>query len=95
MCWVAAEWALWCQWSVRAEHLFYHLNTATGVVVDESTGNFPSNPTVFSWNNTEIQLVRVEASYKFCAANCCTSSMCALGQSRPSRSRNALFFVRY
>jgi outer membrane immunogenic protein len=59
------EWALWSQWSVRAEYLFYHLNTSTSVVVPESTGNFPSNPTAFSWNNTEIQTVRVGASYKF------------------------------
>jgi outer membrane immunogenic protein len=60
------EWALWShQWSVRAEYLFYHLNTATSTVVPESTGNFPTNPSGFSWNNTEIQLVRVGASYKF------------------------------
>ena len=59
------EWALWNHWSVRAEYLFYHLNTANVAVVTESTGNFPTNPTKFSWSDTELNVVRVGASYKF------------------------------
>ena len=59
------EWALWNHWSVRAEYLFYHLNTANGAVVRESTGNFPTNPTSFSWSDTDLNVVRVGASYKF------------------------------
>jgi outer membrane immunogenic protein len=61
------EWALWSHWSLRAEYLFYHLNTATAVVVADITGNFP--PSVaesgFTWSNTDIQIARVGASYKF------------------------------
>jgi outer membrane immunogenic protein len=59
------EWALWNHWSVRAEYLFYHLNATNGVVVSESTGNFPANPSGFSWGNLDIQTARVGASYKF------------------------------
>ena len=60
------EWALWSYWSLRAEYLFYHLNTSNRVVAFDSTGNFTHFfASGFSWNNLEIQTVRVGASYKF------------------------------
>jgi outer membrane immunogenic protein len=60
------EWVLWSHWSVRAEYLFYHLNTNTGVVTFDSTGNFPPFfASGFSWSNLDIQTARVGASYKF------------------------------
>jgi outer membrane immunogenic protein len=60
------EWALWSHWSVRAEYLFYNLKTSTSTTVADSTGHFlPPLQSGFSWSNTDIQTVRVGASYKF------------------------------
>jgi outer membrane immunogenic protein len=63
------EYAFYDNWSVRAEYLYYHFNTAAAVspVVD-STGNFPT-PDFFSsfqWTGvTTMNVVRAGASYKF------------------------------
>jgi outer membrane immunogenic protein len=60
------EWAFWSHWSVRAEYLYYHLNTSGVARAFDSTGNFPPPlGSQFSWGNTDLQTVRVGASYKF------------------------------
>jgi outer membrane immunogenic protein len=61
------EWALWSNWSIRAEYLFYHLNTSTAVVVPPTdTALFPPPlGSGFSWSGTDLHTVRVGASYKF------------------------------
>jgi outer membrane immunogenic protein len=61
------EWAVWSNWSVRAEYLFYHLNTGASVnAFNTGPGAFPfplgSN---FSWSDTDIHTLRVGASYRF------------------------------
>jgi len=63
------EYAFWGNWSVRAEYLYYHFNTAAAASpVSDSTGNFPQ-PVFFSgfhWNgDTKINVVRAGVSYKF------------------------------
>jgi len=60
------EWAFLNHWSVRAEYMYYHLNTSAVAEATDSTGNFP--PILrsrFSWGNTDLQTVRVGGSYKF------------------------------
>jgi outer membrane immunogenic protein len=64
------EWALWSShWSLRAEYLYYHLNTSNLVIAPDSTGNFaPPNvalPSQFTWGKSDLETVRVGASYKF------------------------------
>jgi outer membrane immunogenic protein len=62
------EWAFWSNWSLRAEYLYYHLNTSTTAVAFDSsgTGNFPPPlGSHFSWDDIKLQTVRVGASYKF------------------------------
>jgi outer membrane immunogenic protein len=61
------EWAVWSNWSVRAEYLFYRLNTSTSAnVLNTGPGVFPpplgSN---FSWSDTDLHTVRFGASYRF------------------------------
>ncbi len=52
-------------WSVRAEYLFYRLNTATTVIAPDRTGNNPTTPSGFTWSNSDIQSARAGLSYKF------------------------------
>ena len=62
------EWALWSNWSLRTEYLFYHLNTSTAVnTYNTGPGNFGPIPlgSGFSWSDTDIHVVRVGGSYKF------------------------------
>ena len=61
------EWALWRNWSFRAEYLFYHLNTsATAIAFNTGSGAFPPPlGSRFSWSDTDLHTVRAGASYKF------------------------------
>ena len=61
------EWAFWSHWSIRAEYLFYHLNTSTAVAVSATnTVLFPPPlGSRFTWSDTDLHTVRVGASYKF------------------------------
>ena len=60
------EWALWSNWSLRAEYLFYHLNTSAAALAFDTTGNFPPPlGSGFSWSDMDVHAVRFGASYKF------------------------------
>jgi len=61
------EWALWNNWSIRAEYLFYHLNTSATVAVSPTdTVLFPAPlGSRFSWSDTDLHSVRVGGSYRF------------------------------
>jgi outer membrane immunogenic protein len=56
------EWAMTMNWYIRAEYLFYHLDSSQSVVA--TTPVYP-HPSVFNWSNTDISLGRVGVSYKF------------------------------
>jgi len=61
------EWAFLNHWSVRAEYLFYHLNTGANVIAPNSgPGVFvPAISSGFVWNDTDLHTVRIGGSYKF------------------------------
>jgi outer membrane immunogenic protein len=60
------EWALWNNWSLRTEYLFYHLNTGTAVnAFNIVPGLDPSLGSGFSWSDTDIHTVRFGASLRF------------------------------
>ena len=59
------EYVLSNNWSVRAEYLFYHLDTGTSAIAPDSTGHFPTLPSRFTWSNSDIQTARAGVSYKF------------------------------
>jgi outer membrane immunogenic protein len=60
------EWALWNNWSLRTEYLFYRLNTsAAATAFNTVPGLDPRLASGFSWSDTDIHTVRVGASYKF------------------------------
>jgi len=52
-------------WSVRAEYLFYRLDTGTSAIAFDSTGHFPTLPSGFTWSNSDVQSARAGVSYKF------------------------------
>ena len=57
------EWALTHNWSLRAEYLFYHLNSAAGATITPAA--FPAFPSSFSWSRTNVDVARAGLSYKF------------------------------
>jgi outer membrane immunogenic protein len=52
-------------WSVRAEYLFYHLDTGASAIAPDSTGHFLTLPSRFTWSNSDVQSARAGVSYKF------------------------------
>jgi outer membrane immunogenic protein len=59
------EYVISNNWSVRAEYLFYHLNTGATAIAPDSTGHFPALPSRFTWSNSDVQSARAGVSYKF------------------------------
>jgi len=61
------EWSIWSNWSVRAEYLYYRLNTSTAVnALNTGPGAFPPPlGSRFSWSDTDLHTVRVGGSYRF------------------------------
>ena len=61
------EWWLFAShWTVRAEYLFYHLNSSQSRTVFDNTGFFPTTfPSGFNWNNLDLNVVRAVLNYKF------------------------------
>jgi outer membrane immunogenic protein len=61
------EWWLFASnWTVRAEYLFYHLNSSQSRTVFDSTGHFPTIlPSGFNWNNLDVNVVRAVLNFRF------------------------------
>jgi outer membrane immunogenic protein len=69
------EYAFQNRWSLRAEYLFYRLNTSDSTIAgdpSDATGNFcrtgcanPVFPSGFTRSDTDVQAARVGVSYKF------------------------------
>ena len=57
------EWAMTKNWLIRAEYLYYHLNSAQNVTAQSAV--FPAFPSGFSWNDTNVSTARAGLSYKF------------------------------
>jgi outer membrane immunogenic protein len=66
--WVAGgglEWMMNANWLLRWEYLHYGFNNSASVVANDTTGNFPTFPSGYSWTKTNVDAVRWALSYKF------------------------------
>jgi outer membrane immunogenic protein len=59
------EWAMTHNWSLRGEYLFYRLDSGAGAVAAGTPVAFAGFPSSFSWDHTNIDVVRAGLSYKF------------------------------
>jgi outer membrane immunogenic protein len=57
------EWALTCDWFVRAEYLFYGFGAGPTVIA--TTAVAPVSPSAYSWGHTTLNVARAGVSYKF------------------------------
>ena len=59
------EWKFAGNWLLRGEYLHYRLDSSASLLANDTTGNFPTFPSRYSWNSTNIPVGRVAVSYKF------------------------------
>lgn len=59
------EWMFTPNWIARLEYLYNHFDTGNSRIVADASGNFPGFPSQFTWDDTDVQIVRVGVSYKF------------------------------
>jgi outer membrane immunogenic protein len=57
------EWALNCNWLLRAEYLYYRFNDVPSVVATSAAA--PGFPSGYSWGSTAVNVARAGVSYKF------------------------------
>ncbi|MGH6673109.1 MAG: outer membrane protein [Xanthobacteraceae bacterium] len=59
------EWAMTTHWSVRAEYLYYRLDSGQGATAAGTPAAFAGLPSSFSWGHTSVDVARAGLSYKF------------------------------
>jgi outer membrane immunogenic protein len=59
------EWAMTTHWSLRAEYLYYRLDSGQGAVAAGTPAIYAGFPSSFSWSHTSVDVARAGVSYKF------------------------------